>query len=148
MTKCQLPTDHKHINKFKEIMMYIELYVQEQTDDIYMSEENAWKLKYYDLIFTEKRPHFTTLILSVFNSVRLSKDAYNYIENISSPFYLYDHLAEHIDEIYNIAITGKCRHEQICIILAIEDQLEDKVIPTIRQIVVNRDLNRYLMEFV
>lgn len=146
MSKCQLPADHKHIEKFNEIMMYLEIYFQDQNAEYY--EQDAWELKYFNLIFAEKRPQFVTLIQCVFNSVRLSEDAYDYLENISSPFYLYDHLSEHIDEIYNITTTGKCRHEQICSILAIEEQLENKVTSTIRQIVVNRDLNRYLMEFV
>lgn len=40
------------------------------------------------------------------------------------------------------------RHERIFNILTIQKQLENKVTPNVKQVIENRDLNRYLMEFI
>jgi hypothetical protein len=142
MTKCQLPTNHKHYNLFKEIMIYVEMYVEGCTED------EAYTLEHVDIIFLNKRPNFARLICIIFKSVQMSYEAYNYVSKISYAENLYEHLNEYMDELYAITRTGTLRHKHIYTILAIEEQLEDKVTPNIRQIVENRDLNRYLVGFV
>lgn len=142
MEKCQLPIQHQHYNLFQQIMTYISFYVEG------CSEEQSQELEHADIIFTDRRPQFTTLILIILDSIQLSKEAYNYIDKISNPYYLYEHLSEHIDQLYDIAKTGKLRHEKIYTILATEEQLENKVTQNIRQIIGNPDLNRYLLQFV
>jgi hypothetical protein len=40
------------------------------------------------------------------------------------------------------------RAERIFSMLVAEEQLEDGVSPNVKQVIQNRDLNRYLMEFI
>jgi hypothetical protein len=146
-----------------EIMNHITHYVKEDN----MTEDEATNLEfYYETFVLEKRPCFTTLVLSIiykhhskyscpdihsyFNRYPEMYDDVDYIESVTtSALHMYHHLPEYIVELCRAfeRLYGQ-RHKKIIHILTFMEQIEDKVSPNLNQVIVNKDLGRYLMEFI
>ena len=148
-----------------EIMNHITHYVK--GDNITEDEANNLEF-YYDTFVLEKRPCFTSLVNCIIqkhhskyycsdyvNSYRINRypemyDDLNYIESVTtSAFYIYHHLTEDIVELCRAfeRLHGQ-RHKNIIHILTFMEQIEDEVSPNLNQVIVNKDLGRYLMEFI
>jgi hypothetical protein len=77
-------------------------------------------------------------------------DDNDYIESVTtSALHMYHHLPEYIVELCRAfeRLYGQ-RHKKIIHILTFMEQIEDKVSPNLNQVIVNKDLGRYLMEFI
>jgi hypothetical protein len=146
-----------------EIMNHITHYVKGEN----ITEDEANNLEfYYETFVLEKRPCFTTLVLSIiykhhtkysyppihsyFNRYQEMYDDVDYIESVTtSALHMYHHLPEYIVELCRAfeRLYGQ-RHKKIIHILTFMEQIEDKVSPNLNQVIVNKDLGRYLMEFI
>ena len=148
-----------------EIMNHITPYVEGEN----ITEDEAKNLEfYYETFVLENRPCFTTLVLSIiykhhtkyshihsnihchFNRYTEMYDDVDYIESVTtSAFHMYHHLPEYIVELCRAfeRLYGQ-RHQKIIHILTFMEQIEDKVSPNLNQVIVNKDLGRYLMEFI
>ena len=146
-----------------EIMNHITHYVKGEN----ITEDEANNLEfYYETFVLEKRPCFTTLVLSIiykhhtkyscppihsyFNRYPEMYDDVDYIESVTtSALHMYHHLPEYIVELCRAfeRLYGQ-RHQNIIHILTFMEQIEDKVSPNLNQVIVNKDLGRYLMEFI
>jgi len=148
-----------------EIMNHITHYVEGKN----ITEDEATNLEFhYDTFVLEKRPCFTSLVNCIIqkhhskyycsdyvNSYRINRypemyDDVDYIESVTtSAFHIYHHLPEDIVELCRAfeRLHGQ-RHKNIIHILTFMEQIEDKVSPNLNQVIVNKDLGRYLMEFI
>ena len=146
-----------------EIMNYITPYVEGEN----ITEDEAKNLEfYYETFVLENRPCFTTLVLSIiykhhfkyscphiynyFNRYTEMYDDIDYIESVTtSALHMYHHLPEYIVELCRVfeRLYGQ-RHKKIIHILTFMEQIEDKVSPNLNQVIVNKDLGRYLMGFI
>lgn len=139
-----------------EIMIYVTHYVEQP----YISEDDAMQLEFYFETFVYDRPNFPSLVMNIidkhhtyglgnFNKYTGMNDDLKYIEDATSPYHMYDHLPEYIERLCDTyeRLYGY-RHERILGILACLEQMEDKVSPNLNQVIVNRDLDRYLLEFI
>jgi hypothetical protein len=170
ITATDLPAQDQSTNSYYkaiiyEIMNYITNYVEEKT----ITEDEADDLEfYYDTFVIKKQPCFTTLVMNIIykhhlkcshmhpsmSSTRsnqysgMNDDLY-YIKSVTCPFYMYQHLSKSIVKLCYAfeRLYGK-RQERIIRILTFMEQIEDKVSPNLNQVIVNKDLGRYLMGFI
>ena len=146
-----------------EIMNHITHHVEEEN----ITEDEANNLEfYYETFVLEQRPCFTTLVISIIhkhrfkyscphiynylNSYPEKYDDIDYIESVTtSAHHMYHHLPEYIVELCRAfeRLYGQ-RHKKIIHILTFMGQIEDKVSPNLNQVIVNKDLGRYLMGFI
>ena len=145
-----------------EIMNHITHHVEGEN----ITEDEANNLEfYYEIFVLERQPCFTNLVMRIiykhhlkwFNSTSTYLNQYSgmnddidYIKSVTtSSVHMYHHLREYIVELCKAfeRLYGK-RQERIIDILTFMEQIEDKVSPNLNQVIVNKDLGRYLMGFI
>lgn len=150
---------------YDEIVAEIMLYVTPYVEQLYVSEDEASELEfYYEHFVLTNYTNFTLLVLRIIDkhnkndySLRgyrmniysgMQKDA-RFLDEKMDPYEIYANLPNYIVQLCDACerLYGK-RHERIYKTLAFMEQTEDKVSPNLNQIIVNRDLGRYLMEFI
>lgn len=160
------PTTNSTQFNYDEIVAEIMLYVTPYVEQLYVSEDEANELEfYYEHFVLSNYTNFTLLVLRIIDkhnknddySLRgyrmntysgMQKDA-RFLDEKMDPYEIYANLPNYIVQLCDACerLYGK-RHERIYKTLAFMEQTEDKVSPNLNQIIVNRDLGRYLMEFI
>ena len=122
--------------KFRPILMGVELYFAETISDainIIRGEIYYVNLRKKKLLISEM--YDEELVNSIFDKIKIEMlEIIKYL-NIDLPKDIEDELKD-------------TRAERIFSMLVAEEQLEDGVSPNVKQVIQNRDLNRYLMEFI
>jgi hypothetical protein len=159
------PTTNSTQFNYDEIVAEIMLYVTPYVEQLYVSEDEASELEfYYEHFVLSNYTNFTLLVLRIIDkhnkndySLRgyhmnvytgMQKDAH-FLDEKMDPYEIYANLPNYIVQLCDACerLYGK-RHERIYKTLKFMEQTEDKVSPNLNQIIVNRDLGRYLMEFI
>ncbi|MFM2009756.1 MAG: hypothetical protein RLZZ479_146 [Bacteroidota bacterium] len=159
------PTTNSNQFNYDEIVAEIMLYVTPYVEQLYVSEDEANELEFYHEHFVlSNYTNFTLLVLRIIDkhnkndySLRgyrmnvylgMQKDA-RFLDEKMNPHEIYANLPNYIVQLCDACerLYGK-RHERIYKTLAFMEQTEDKVSPNLNQIIVNKDLGRYLMGFI
>jgi hypothetical protein len=158
------PTTNSTQFNYDEIVAEIMLYVTPYVEQLYVSEDEANELEfYYEHFVLSNYTNFTLLVLRIIDKhnrhrmndryrmnvyLGMQKDA-RFLDEKMDPYEMYANLPNYIVQLCDACerLYGR-RHERIYKTLAFMEQTEDKVSPNLNQIIVNKDLGRYLMEFI
>jgi hypothetical protein len=126
------------IYKVRIILMGVELCFAESKyviNNIIRGEIYSINLRKKKLLMNEMNMYDEALVNSTFDKIK--------IEMLEIIKYLNIDLSKDIED-----ELKDTRAERIFSILVVEEQLEDEVSPNVKQVIQNRDLNRYLMGFI
>ena len=132
-----------------EIMNHITHHVEEEN----ITEDEANNLETTLVISIIHKHRFKYSCPHIYNYLNQYPEKYDdidYIESVTtSALHMYHHLPEYIVELCRAfeRLYGQ-RHKKIIHILTFMEQIEDKVSPNLNQVIVNKDLGRYLMGFI
>lgn len=148
---------------YKTIIDEVMIYLNDYVGQTYITEDEAENLEFYYDTFFDRNPNFSYLVHMVIakhhpHGLNYDKNEYEYqamhadleyIKSATSPFHMYDHLQEDIGRLCKTyeRLYGD-RDLRILGLIGCLEQMEDKVSPNLNQVIVNRDLGRYLMGFI